>query len=73
MLTNGLILVANDERTHPYQRGRGLIMGLRLWLRKIIETERLVGVAVARLVSILHLFQVDALNEHGCLKPIGRV
>jgi hypothetical protein len=46
---------------------------LRLWLRKIIETERLVGVAVARLVSILHLFQVDALNEHGCLKPIGRV
>ena len=42
--------LANDERTHPYQRGRASITGLRLKIRRNIETERLVGVAVARLV-----------------------
>ena len=39
---------------HPYQRGRALIAGLRFELRKIIETGRLIGVAVARLVCAQH-------------------
>lgn len=40
----------NDERMHPYQRRRASITELGLLSGKIIETERLVGVAVARLV-----------------------
>jgi hypothetical protein len=36
---------ANVERMHHYQRRRTSITGLVLWLRKIIETGRLVGVA----------------------------
>ena len=35
----------NDERMHHYQRGRKSITGLRLEIREIIETERLVEVA----------------------------
>ena len=35
----------NVKRVHPYQRGRTSITGFGLNLRKIIETERLVGVA----------------------------
>jgi hypothetical protein len=50
--SNGLFQ-QNDERTHPYQRGRASITGLGLGLRRIIETQRLVGVAVARLVLLL--------------------
>jgi hypothetical protein len=34
-----------SERMHPYQRERALNAGLRLELREIIETGRLVGVA----------------------------
>jgi len=43
----------NDERMHHYQRGRTSITGLRLWLRKIIETGRLVVVVMTRLVLLL--------------------
>jgi hypothetical protein len=46
------IIKANDERTHPYQRRRTSITGLELYSGEVIETERLVGVAVARLVSV---------------------
>ena len=42
--------LANDERRHPYQRGRASITGLGLESRKVIETGGLVGVALARLV-----------------------
>jgi hypothetical protein len=35
---------------HPYQRGRTTITGFGFKLREIIETERLVGVVMARLV-----------------------
>jgi hypothetical protein len=35
---------ANDEHIHHYQRGRMSITGLKLELRKIIETGRLVVV-----------------------------
>ena len=35
----------NDERMRPYQRGRASITGLRLKLREIMATGRLVGVA----------------------------
>jgi hypothetical protein len=35
----------NVKRVHHYQRGRASITGFRLWLREIIETERLVEVA----------------------------
>ena len=41
---------SNDERRHPYQRGRASMTGLGLWSGKIIETGRLVGVALTRLV-----------------------
>jgi hypothetical protein len=40
----------NVERVHHYQRGRALITGLGLELRGIIETGRLVGVVMTRLV-----------------------
>ena len=49
-LAHGNFSYANDERMHPYQRGRASITGFGLWLRKIIETGRLVGVVMARLV-----------------------
>jgi hypothetical protein len=45
-------LLPNDERRHPYQRGRASITGLGLWAGKVIETERLVEVALARLVEL---------------------
>jgi hypothetical protein len=40
-----LLFLPNDERMHHYQRRRTSIMGLVLWLRKSIETGRLVVVA----------------------------
>jgi hypothetical protein len=46
-------LLANDERRHPYQRGRASITGARLRPEKIIGTGRLVGVALARLVLLV--------------------
>ena len=47
------LLGANVKRTHPYQRGRTSITGLRVELEEIIETRRLIGVAVSRLVGLL--------------------
>ena len=41
-----------SKSTRPYQRRRASITGLRLKLRKNIETGRLIGVAVARLVRL---------------------
>jgi hypothetical protein len=38
-------ILVNDERMRPYQRGRASITGLRLKLREIMATGRLVGVA----------------------------
>lgn len=57
----------NDERRHPYQRGRASISRLRLWKRKIIGTGRLVGVARRGLFSALflcvrHINQGDRLS-----------
>jgi hypothetical protein len=40
----------NDERRHLYKRWPALITGLRLEIRKIIETGGLVEVALARLL-----------------------
>jgi hypothetical protein len=40
-----------SKGTHTYQRERASITGLRLNLRKIMKTGRLIGVAVSRLVS----------------------
>jgi len=45
----------NVERMHPYQRRRASLTRLRLELQKIIETERLVGVVMARLVQLVGL------------------
>ncbi len=53
---------ANDERMHPYQRGRAAITGLRLKSGKIIETGRLVGVAWRGLFS--YLFSIAGLTLH---------
>jgi len=39
-----------SKRMHPYQRVRASITELVLELRKVIETGRLVGVVMARLV-----------------------
>jgi hypothetical protein len=47
---HGEIILENDERMHPYQRGRASITGLVFELREIIETGRLVGVVMSRLV-----------------------
>ena len=59
----------NDERRHPYQRGRASITGMGLESRKVIETGRLVGVALARLV----LPSSFALGgRHPQLSPIPR-
>jgi hypothetical protein len=46
------IFLSNDERVHPYQRGRAPITGWRLQLREIIETERLVGDVMTRIVRL---------------------
>ncbi len=51
----------NDERVHPYQRGRALPTGLKRELREIIETGRLVGVVTTRLV--LHSFVWGVQSE----------
>ena len=42
-----VVVLANDERMHRYQRSRTSITGLVLKLREIIETGRLAGVALA--------------------------
>jgi hypothetical protein len=47
----------NVKRMHPYQRGSTSITGLGLEPRKIIETRRLVGVVMARLVGISFSYQ----------------
>jgi hypothetical protein len=44
---------------HPYQRGRTSITGLMLKLREIIETERLVGVVMARLVLLYFIVMFE--------------
>ena len=51
-MSNVQIFLQNDERMHHYQRGRASITGLVLKLRIIIETGRLIGVAVSRLVEL---------------------
>jgi hypothetical protein len=56
------IFLQNDERRHPYQRGQASITGLRLWSGKIIETGRLVGVALARLVCAQHGHVVNGVQ-----------
>jgi hypothetical protein len=56
--------LANDERMHHYQRGRASITGIGLKLRRIIETGRLVGVVMTRLVSPLH-------SLVGCPHPLA--
>ena len=43
--------LANVKRMHPYQRERASNAELRLELRKIFETGRLVGVVMTRLVE----------------------
>ncbi|MEY3394653.1 MAG: hypothetical protein RL346_889 [Verrucomicrobiota bacterium] len=43
----------NVKRMRSYQRGRAWITGLVFQLRQIIETERLVRVVMARLVSFI--------------------
>jgi len=45
---------ANVKRMHPYQQRRASITRLRLELQKIIETERLVGVVMARFVRLFY-------------------
>ncbi len=47
------ITVGNDELRHPYRRVRASVTGLGLWSGKIIETERLRGVALPRLLVLL--------------------
>ena len=49
------------ERMHSYQRGRVLNAGLRMELLKAIETGRLVGVVMARLVRLLGYFVLKSL------------
>ena len=49
-VTMSCIFQVNVKRMHPYQRGRMSITGLSFNVREIIETERLVGVVMARLV-----------------------
>lgn len=46
-------LSRTSKSTHPYQRERASITGLRLKLRESMKTGRLIGVAVARLVRCL--------------------
>ena len=53
--------IATSKCTHPYQRGRASITELRLKLRKIMSTQRLIGVAVSRLVRNLYFFRVGGL------------
>jgi len=52
----------SDERRHLYQRGRASITGLGLWSGKIIETGRLVEVALARLVCAQHGHVVNGVQ-----------
>ena len=48
-----------SKRRHPYQRGRASITGFRSELRAIIETGRLVGVALPRLVVPQGIMDAD--------------
>ena len=57
-----LIILPNVERMHPYQRRRASLTGLGLWLRKIIETKRLVGVECRDLLCLLDCDAVLALD-----------
>ena len=51
-LCRGLhVFCPTSKSTQPYQRERASITGLRFKLRKIMQTGRLIGVAVSRLVS----------------------
>jgi hypothetical protein len=52
----------NDERMHPYQRGRASITGLMVELRKMIKTGRLIVVVMSRLVVPL-LSPPDAVTR----------
>jgi hypothetical protein len=47
--------ISTSKSTHPYQRGRTSITGLRLKLRKIMKTGRLIGVACLGLFSFFSL------------------
>ncbi len=49
-----IFLLANDERVHHYQQGHTSITGLRLKLREIMKTGRLIGVACLVLLGCLH-------------------
>jgi hypothetical protein len=46
------IFLANVERRRSYQRGRASDAGLSVVSRRVIETRRLVGVALARLLLV---------------------
>jgi hypothetical protein len=48
-----IIFWQNDEHVHHYQRERASITGLKVEIRKIIETERLVVVARCGLFDVL--------------------
>jgi hypothetical protein len=52
----------NVEAWHPYQRGRTSIMELGLKLRKSIETGRLVGVVMSRIVCAQHGHVVNGVQ-----------
>jgi hypothetical protein len=56
-----LDFLQNDERMHHYQRGRTSSTGLRLKLREVIETGRLVVVVMTRLVGLLILAGVEGV------------
>jgi hypothetical protein len=62
------ILLANDERMHHYQRRRTSITGLRLQILGNIETGRLIGVAVSRLVE---QSRMAAIPPRGALASYG--
>ena len=49
-IKGGFVGWANHERMHHYQRERTSITELRVKLREIIETKRLVGEVMTRLV-----------------------
>ena len=62
----------NDERMHHYQRGRALITGLMVELRKIIETGRLVVVVMSRLVLLVLWFGGKATPSRNFFDLIAR-
>ena len=58
-LCYGIHFLEDDERVHLYQRRRASLTGFGLWLRKIIEADRLVVVVTAWLVHPLLLVAVS--------------